>query len=54
MSSLPLCVEANLIIRLVADPKDAAIRQMWEQWDADGRLGRAVQHELPWVHVVEG
>jgi len=37
MNSLPLCVDANLVIRLVVDPKDAAVRQMWEQWDADRR-----------------
>ena len=37
MSSLPLCVDANLVIRLVADPKDEAVRQMWEQWNAGHR-----------------
>lgn len=37
MNNSPLCVDANLVIRLVADPKDEAVRQMWEQWDADQR-----------------
>lgn len=37
MSNSPLCVDANLVIRLVADPRDEAVRQMWEQWDADHR-----------------
>jgi len=32
-----LCVDANLVIRLVADPKDETVRQLWEQWDADTR-----------------
>lgn len=30
-----LCVDANLVIRLVADPKDQAVRRLWEQWDAE-------------------
>ena len=37
MSNLWLCVDANLVIRLVADPRDEIVRQMWEQWDADNR-----------------
>jgi predicted nucleic acid-binding protein len=37
MRGLPLCVDANLVIRLVVDPKDQAVRQTWEQWDADHR-----------------
>jgi predicted nucleic acid-binding protein len=32
-----LCVDANLVIRLVADPKDETIRRLWEQWDAEKR-----------------
>ena len=32
-----LCVDANLVIRLVADPKDESIRRLWEQWDAENR-----------------
>jgi predicted nucleic acid-binding protein len=38
MNSSPLCVDANLVIRLVADPDDAVVRQLWQQWDADRRL----------------
>jgi predicted nucleic acid-binding protein len=37
MSNSLLCVDANLVIRLVADPKDEMVRQVWEQWDADHR-----------------
>jgi predicted nucleic acid-binding protein len=37
MNSSWLCVDANLVIRLVADPKDKAIRQLWEQWDDENR-----------------
>ena len=37
MSNSSLCVDANLVIRLVADPQDIVVRQMWEQWDADRR-----------------
>lgn len=37
MSNSSLCVDANLVIRLIADPKDEAVRQMWEQWDAEHR-----------------
>lgn len=37
MSNSPLCVDANLVIRLVADPEDEAVQQLWEQWDTDHR-----------------
>jgi predicted nucleic acid-binding protein len=37
MSNSPLCVDANLVIRLVADPADEAVRGLWEQWDAAHR-----------------
>ena len=32
-----LCIDANLVIRLVADPKDETVRRLWEQWDAERR-----------------
>ena len=32
-----LCIDANLVIRLVADPKDESTRELWEQWDAEKR-----------------
>ena len=32
-----LCIDANLVIRLVADPTDDAVREHWERWDAEGR-----------------
>lgn len=32
-----ICVDANLVIRLVTDPADEAIRQLWIQWDTAHR-----------------
>ena len=32
-----VCVDANLVIRLVADPEDEAVLQLWERWDDEGR-----------------
>ena len=32
-----VCVDANLVIRLVADPGDEAVLQLWERWDDEGR-----------------
>jgi len=32
-----LCTDANLVIRLVADPNDEVVLRLWEQWDAEGR-----------------
>lgn len=37
MHSSWLCIDANLVIRLVAEPTDVAVRGQWEQWDADRR-----------------
>lgn len=37
MSSLPICVDASLVIRLVVDPTDVAVRQLWARWDAEER-----------------
>jgi len=34
-----LCVDANLVIRLVIEPEYEMIRRLWEQWDADNRQG---------------
>jgi predicted nucleic acid-binding protein len=31
------CVDANLVIRLVADPRDETVRQLWERWDTESR-----------------
>jgi predicted nucleic acid-binding protein len=28
-----LCIDANLIVRLLASPQDISIRQFWEEWD---------------------
>jgi len=37
MDNSPLCVDANLVIRLVADPDDDLVRSTWERWDAEHR-----------------
>jgi len=37
MHSSWLCVDANLVIRLVADPTDGTVRELWERWDVEGR-----------------
>jgi predicted nucleic acid-binding protein len=37
MNNSWLCVDANLVIRLVADPADESIQHMWEQWDTERR-----------------
>jgi predicted nucleic acid-binding protein len=31
-----LCVDANIVIRLVADPLHQPVRHCWEEWDAQG------------------
>lgn len=35
MSSSWLCVDANLVLRLVADPSDVRVQQQWQRWDAE-------------------
>jgi predicted nucleic acid-binding protein len=37
MSSSWICVDANLVLRLVVDPADEAIQDLWEAWDSDRR-----------------
>lgn len=37
MDNSPLCIDANLVIRLVADPDDELVRSTWERWDAEHR-----------------
>jgi predicted nucleic acid-binding protein len=37
MSNSLLCVDANLVIRLVADPADELVQHLWEQWDTERR-----------------
>jgi hypothetical protein len=53
MNNAPLCVDANRVIRLVPDPGDQRVRSAWERWDADRRLARAVQDEVPWVRLLD-
>jgi predicted nucleic acid-binding protein len=36
MSSFPVCVDASLVVRVVMAPSDH-IRNVWEEWDAEGR-----------------
>jgi predicted nucleic acid-binding protein len=35
MGSSWICVDANLVIRLIVDPEDEVIRRLWERWDAE-------------------
>ena len=37
MNSSWLCVDANLVIRLVADPADESIQSLWEEWSSERR-----------------
>ena len=37
MNNSLLCVDANLVIRLVADPAGESAQHLWEQWDAERR-----------------
>ncbi len=37
MSNSWLCVDANLVIRLVTDPSAQTVQQLWEQWVTERR-----------------
>jgi len=37
MSNSSVCVDASLVVRLVADPSDKRVRSLWEEWDAEKR-----------------
>jgi predicted nucleic acid-binding protein len=37
MNNSLLCVDANLVVRLVSDPTDNTVHPLWEQWDSDRR-----------------
>jgi len=37
MPSSWICIDANLVVRLVTDPNDTLVRPQWEQWETDGR-----------------
>jgi len=41
MSNSWVCVDANLVIRLVIDPQDDSVRSLWERWDSEGRQAAA-------------
>ena len=32
-----LCVDANLVVRLVASPDDELVQRLWEGWDSEKR-----------------
>ncbi|MCF8084869.1 MAG: type II toxin-antitoxin system VapC family toxin [Deltaproteobacteria bacterium] len=38
MSSSSVCIDASLVVRLVADPRDTRVRDLWEKWDEEKRL----------------
>ncbi len=37
MNNSWICVDANLVLRLVADPADEPVQDLWEQWDSQRR-----------------
>jgi predicted nucleic acid-binding protein len=34
-NSVAVCIDANLVVKRVAEPRHLAIRQWWEQWAAE-------------------
>jgi predicted nucleic acid-binding protein len=32
-----VCVDANLIVRLLLDPVDEAVKRLWERWEVESR-----------------
>lgn len=38
LKSSPICVDANLVVRLIADPNDDVARRHWGEWTAEERL----------------
>lgn len=37
MSNSWICVDAGLVIRLVADPADVSVHRLWEQWSIENQ-----------------
>lgn len=37
MANAWICIDASLVVRLVADPQDTVVRAQWQQWEEDGR-----------------
>jgi len=37
MSNSWICADAGLVLRLLVDPDDEAVRSLWERWDAEHR-----------------
>jgi predicted nucleic acid-binding protein len=35
MNNSSVCVDANLIVRLLLDPTDEAVDQLWERWESE-------------------
>lgn len=38
MINSTICVDANLVIRLILDPEDTVVHQLWDTWDAEHRV----------------
>lgn len=49
MGNSPICIDANLVIRLVVDVKDPAIQNQWQQWAAQKQ--QLVAPSLLWYEV---
>lgn len=38
MNGSPVCVDATLVVRLVADPRDKQVLALWENWISERRV----------------
>jgi predicted nucleic acid-binding protein len=55
ISSSPLCVDANLVVRLVAVPSDANVNELWKRWRTERRplvAPRLIRYEV--VNALHG
>jgi predicted nucleic acid-binding protein len=34
----PICVDASVVVRLVAHPSDVVVRELWDAWDREARV----------------
>lgn len=41
-----ICVDANLVVRRVADPDNQAVQSLWDGWDMDGMTAEALRVEF--------
>lgn len=37
MNTSLVCVDANLVVRLLLDPADEAVNRLWERWESESR-----------------